>query len=45
MIEITETTVIGKVHQDYIHNYMPRKEINLRLSFDEMKEFLKDEWL
>jgi hypothetical protein len=45
MIAITAIDLAGKVHQDYESNFMPGKEINLRLTFEEMKGFLKNETL
>lgn len=45
MIAITAIDVFGKVHQDYEDNFMPRKEIGLRLSFDQLKEFMKNKTL
>ena len=37
------TLLIEKVRTDYEKNFMPRKEIKLRLTFDEMKALLSDE--
>lgn len=44
MTEI-EKTFSSIVQQDYENNFMPRKEIKLRLSFEQMKSFLSNKEL
>lgn len=44
---MTEITSIAgkKAEHDYASNFMPRKEIDLRLTFEEIKEILQDKGL
>lgn len=32
--------ILNNIHEDYINNFMPRKEIKIRLSLEEMKSIL-----
>lgn len=42
MIQITATTAAEMVKEDYRHNFMPRAEFGLTLTFEQMAEVLKD---